>query len=905
MRSKLNKFDLGLFLSGPADRLTEGYMRRFRGISPLAQYSAPSRDGGTQIHALNAHSLFYWDGTWYSGVTTTFYSGTDSKKTGLNGDRLAFAVTLPVAGYKNSYLFCAGGGELFKISPDGLVSDWGIARPLSVPTATQGSAGGSLTADADYKYAVTYRNSVTGTRSNPGYLTADYTTVNFVVLMHFEGTHGSTTMTNSITGGPSFTAQGGLITQNNAHFGDSSLICTPSGSDYIKAADDADFHLSADFTISFWYRSAQVTDKYGIFGQYSSAATYVTFTYDLTIGIFAAVEIEFMVKSASATIVNLTATIPSSPSFRHFEITRSGNDWALFIDGALVDSTTNANAYPNVAAEFNIGRGYDADIAGWAYADGNIDEFTIVKGTALHTTDFAPPEGPYINDAGASSDDTNLQIDLTDIPQPDDDQVDEIELWRTIGDGAVYFKLTSLAVGTTTYTDGAADTALRSEELPIDNHKPYRWLDDCYGPWQGAMWWLTRGEDGAKGKLFFSPVGRAEAMRGFIEITSEEDGLQKIVGYAGNLFVLSKYRAFQVYGDYPYQWREVPGVPGTNAPHTVAVTPFGPMWESQDGVRGFIGGVQAELVSYNAVKPIFRGHAVENLTAFTGTVATYARGEYIISNGTSTLAYNIERKVWRDLGVGCNALAYSATSDQIAAVFSSKIVNFEKEGDTADAGANITYDLQTGETNFGDVTALEFLRIDANANTETLTVYGIFDGTSTSKGTLTTTAGRRFTEIDLSGQLVERFATRITGTINAAVEVYEIQLEHRTVTLDLYVDKQRIRIPGRFVSNKGEIHFELFPELEQSLQTTYIMERLQYDLNTANQVLTLTLYTISETGTETATALGTIQNNTRTVSELPIAKTGSFLNLKIAGTLTAALTIRRLEMVCTSARATA
>jgi hypothetical protein len=882
----------GLYLSGPDDQLPEGFMRRYRGVSPLAQNSAISRDGSALLYSLNAHSLVYFASNWHSGVSTSFYRAAAAIRTGLSGDRLSFATMAPVAGLPD-YLFVAGGGELFKVDSDGNDTSWGISPPPKPPVLTDGGAGGNLDDGGTYKYAITFLNSVTGHRSNANELGDLAITSEYQLIFHWNdtttGNDGSSSMTFSETGTPT-------ISDTQVKFGSNSLYLV---SDAIYAADSADVYLSGDFTISVWFYPNHATQSLSEVGFCTQAQdtsnNFMGFFYDSNAGVNT---LNFLVRASSADVVNLSASVSDLRYSWHLAtITRDGNDWRLFLDGTIVDSDTNANAYPNLTASFYVGEACKGGGSTIITPDGYLDEFVLVKGTALYTDNFSVPTSPFgsneITLAGGST-----SVDISEIPQPTDGQVDSIEIWRTVGDGTVYFKLVALTDGTTTYTDNISDDNLLSIELPTDNIKPYSWFDDCYGPWNGSMFWITRSEEGERGRVYYSAIGRAEAMQGFIEVTSDDDGLQRIISYAGQLFVLSKSKAFQVYGTGPYYSREIAGVPGTIAPHTLKITPFGPMWESQDGVRVFTGGAQAQLVAYEQVAPIFRGRAVGNFAAFTGVVATFARGEYIISNGTSTLAFSLETKRWRDLGVGCNALSYSPEADQIAATVSSVILDLEKEGETDDNGTGISLDLLTGEFNPGIPFGVEIIRIEADANGETIAAAAYINGSSSSLGNLTTTAGRRFTEFDLSARIMDRLSIRLSGTLTDSVEIFEIQAQYWPVVLYMQVsapskDNPVMQIPGRLAGDRQTITFEAFEDTQFPLGVVYIFERLFYDIDANSNSISFTLHLIGES----SVSLGSISGADRVVDEINITKKGRFDKLVLTGDFKKAIAFRRLSLI--------
>lgn len=1021
----------GLYLSGPNDQLPEGFMRRFRGVSALSTNSIITRDGSDLIHSLNAHSLRYFASSWYSGVSTAFYWGSDSLKTGLLGNRLSFSSMPPTAGVTD-YLFVAGGGSLFKAGTSGVLdgtelitngdmeldanwsdygtpatnsrssaqayadtysrlftpdavnegiqgatftvvagawyqcicyvypddgtdirirvrnganddwsyntlhesltqdawneitfyyaepvakggsgayivfesddstsgnyyvdevslqrayfaTNWGIAPPSLNPAVSDSGSAASNLGSGDYAYRLTYKNSVTGTRSNPN--PEDLTNL----LLHFDNNVTDTTGTHTPVNNNACT-----FDASNKVFGTHAIDMNGTNQ-YVSVPSHLDWYIGRNlFTCHLWVWFDSATTYQSLFFYLGDSNNYVNFFTGNSFLGQTKVALKISYGFIAQDTINGYATLSTS-QFYHFAVTiDSQYDVRIFVDGTQIAEEHLDASWPDLSSldgTLQIGH----TITG--YSDIKVDEFVWIKGAALWTEDFTPPTAATSYQASVTV--SGNSIDLDAIPQPDDEQADIIEVWRTIVDGAAFFKLVDLATGTTSYTDDIADDNLQSLELPTDNLKPYSWFDDCYGPWNGSMFWITRTQSGERGRVYYSPIGRAEAVQGFIEVTSDDDGLQRILSYAGNLFVISKSKAYQIYGTNSYFSREIPGVPGTNSPHTVIVTPIGPMWESQDGVRVFTGGAQAELIAYDAVRPVFRGRTVENIASFTGVVATFARGEYIVSDGTNTLAINVESRRWRDLGVGCNALAYAPSTDQIAATISNTILDFEKEGETDDNSAAISLDILAPHMNLVPPAAIELIRVDANSGTGTIAAAAYYDDSSSALGNLSTTNGRRYTEFSIGARLVNRLGLRLSGSLTVAAEIHAIEIEYWPMVLVMTLDGNPIEVPGRLSGDRQTLTFEAFSDTQASLQQTYIFERLFYDLNSGSENVVVTLTLINET----PIALGTLNNATRTIAEINIAKKGRFQKLALAGDFTTAIALRRLELTAKTGRA--
>lgn len=408
------------------------------------------------------------------------------------------------------------------------------------------------------------------------------------------------------------------------------------------------------------------------------------------------------------------------------------------------------------------------------------------------------------NSVAASVSPTAQRVNLTDIPISTDPQVDRREIWRTLTGGVIFFRLAVINNNTIEeYTDNIIDDSLSDIELPYDNTVPYSYFDDCAGPHNASMFWITRTEPGHRGHLYYSAIGRPEAMAGFVNVTGDDDPLQKILFGNGLLIVFSESRCFQILGTNPYTARELAAVSGTSKPHTTAVTSGGALYEANDGVR-LLQGLQAPLISFDAVGRLFNGESVGGLDSFSGEVATYARGEYIISDTNQTLAFNLLKGTWRNLGVGCNALYYAADADIIYATLNNQVVDLEKAGTITDAGADISFELEPKHVllSVDHKATIQWVHIEGITQDESFSITLIIDGAEVSLGPfVASTIGAtkygsfkygdgtkygfksRVTtfSVNKKGYIV---GVRISGTIAQQVEIFAI-------TIDAYVPGEK------------------------------------------------------------------------------------------------------------------
>lgn len=239
------------------------------------------------------------------------------------------------------------------------------------------------------------------------------------VMLHCNGTDGSTTIEDSSSAPKTFTARGGAALDTaQKRFGTASLLLD-GVDDYIDTPDHDDFALGSDpLTIDLQVRfnavpadtTAAIADAAGIFGQRADAThltlfmiyafesggkTYHAFNLYCIDGAGTGVswlDHAYRVGGAYAAFV--------AGQWYHIAIIKGwggvATSLAVTVEGALAISApeTIAGAYPNIAAAFEIGRCVNVDGEG-KYTNGRLDEIRWTKGEALWTAEFVPPAGEY------------------------------------------------------------------------------------------------------------------------------------------------------------------------------------------------------------------------------------------------------------------------------------------------------------------------------------------------------------------------------------------------------------------------------------------------------------------------------------------------------------------------------
>jgi len=216
-----------------------------------------------------------------------------------------------------------------------------------------------------------------------------------VLLLHCDGTNGSTTFTDSSNSAKTVTAGGNAqITTTNPKFGTGAMLSDGTG-DYATVPSSDDFTFgTGDFTFEAWIRFPT-----GIFT--GSAATYGRTLFDCRPG---AVNGPYMsgglgtnrifgtyIGTSGAGIVALySTTVLDYDTWYHVAITRSGTTARLFIDGTIEDTETSSL---NIT-QTGIFLAYNHFLSSTAWL-GSIDEVRITKGVARYTSDFTPPTDAF------------------------------------------------------------------------------------------------------------------------------------------------------------------------------------------------------------------------------------------------------------------------------------------------------------------------------------------------------------------------------------------------------------------------------------------------------------------------------------------------------------------------------
>ncbi len=217
---------------------------------------------------------------------------------------------------------------------------------------------------------------------------------NTPTLLHFDGSNGSTTFTNSGNTAMTFTPAGGAsISTSQSQLGGASGLLNGTNA-WIQAPYSSTLDFDGAFTFEGYFRLSSLPGSMILYSRAQS-----------TWGI----PIESAFYLTSPTNVNLyygtrgswmqlrSFTLPQTlvtNQWYHIAITRDSNSLLrVWLDGISSSNLYTDNINLSGAHPLYIGAFFD----GSSLFNGNLDEFRFTKGVARYTAPFVPPIAPFAN----------------------------------------------------------------------------------------------------------------------------------------------------------------------------------------------------------------------------------------------------------------------------------------------------------------------------------------------------------------------------------------------------------------------------------------------------------------------------------------------------------------------------
>ena len=162
---------------------------------------------------------------------------------------------------------------------------------------------------------------------------------------------------------------------------------------YLKVESHDDFSLDGDFTIEWWtHRAGGVTNS----DWFTIGDAKESNGLELYIGSSGS---SMVLYSNNGSILTANSGSPSQEAWHHMAVVRSSNTIKVYVDGTA-DSTTVSNS-STFSGDLHLGVEYYNGSA-TVRSKMHMSNFRILKGTALYTANFTPPNTRLENISGTS-----------------------------------------------------------------------------------------------------------------------------------------------------------------------------------------------------------------------------------------------------------------------------------------------------------------------------------------------------------------------------------------------------------------------------------------------------------------------------------------------------------------------
>jgi hypothetical protein len=232
--------------------------------------------------------------------------------------------------------------------------------------------------------------AITGTQKVPPTVW-DPNFLNVSLLLHGDGTNGSTTIIDSSPSPKTVTAVGNAqISTAQSKFGGSSLAFDGNGDQFTAAGINPN---NADLTVECWlYLNAYPSNRAIIATNYTGTTTATQLNTFIFLILSTGALSAFGALDGGAT----TAIIPLN-TWVHvaFVYTHSNQTRIAYLNGVAGAAYSAENLTNTLTPNVFIGGSSGATNIGTWWLNGYIDDLRITKGVARYTANFTPPTAPF------------------------------------------------------------------------------------------------------------------------------------------------------------------------------------------------------------------------------------------------------------------------------------------------------------------------------------------------------------------------------------------------------------------------------------------------------------------------------------------------------------------------------
>jgi hypothetical protein len=298
--------------------------------------------------------------------------------------------------------------------------------------------------------------------------------------------------------------------------------------------------------------------------------------------------------------------------------------------------------------------------------------------------------------------DTKLTVSIT---QPTDSQVTHIRLYRTAAGGVLYNLDQDIAVGTTSFTSSAADSAL-GDELETDHDRPPLGSFVTGPAFDGTCFIIL------DNRLYYCKPKQPEYWPAlyYIEVGPLQFPGRCVVFHNGQPFYLSTNEIYYIQGTgagtfFPLPMKSKTGA--QSARGAVSVAGKGIYHTGPDGIYLFSSGTDTKVTEDN-LEPLFRGESVQGMPAVADMTSSWLHVfrnhlyfGYRSSGDTwpvNVLVMNLEtmRTSFYEYGFEISAIATDETNKRLLTGDLTGFVRvIENPTYTDDSGTAIEYEVQS------------------------------------------------------------------------------------------------------------------------------------------------------------------------------------------------------------------
>ena len=212
---------------------------------------------------------------------------------------------------------------------------------------------------------------------------------NVIFLAKFDGSNGSTSITDSSNKNHTLTVNGGAqISTAASKFGGSSLKLDYENAgtgDRIVADTVADNLTSTTHTIEFWFKTdmadAHINSYNPAFFGFNDAGS----NYDNRLMLQLTSKTNLRFYRAASTYHDMTVSALNDDAWHHIAIVSDGTDYDIYLDGSRLTTDAGDSRQINSDDTFIIGAELDSGPSTGNYFSGYIDDFRITNAVARYT----------------------------------------------------------------------------------------------------------------------------------------------------------------------------------------------------------------------------------------------------------------------------------------------------------------------------------------------------------------------------------------------------------------------------------------------------------------------------------------------------------------------------------------